>query len=655
MIPGYEDPIMQMASENTNMEVIDLGAFMENPAMMTPSPDPLLDAEGLLTYTPMPGQNTTPPIAVNNEDLGALETLIRRNIDAARTERSYLDEKIKRYRGYVTLNHEMAYPGKRAYEGAPKIVTPLTRTKVDGVVSQLAKSLDLDPWFIAKPYSVEASRVSPVWEAMMEQQIDKSKARMQFYAAIREAAITGTGVLKFQASENDAGEFIIETKAVRFEDFYAYPSGVTQVERAQTFERFFMTKNEMLDYAEAGIYDGQTVENLRNTVVEPTISVEHEARKLGNNNNLDDDSQLHELYECWVKYKRELYHITYSYDGHKILRAQPTPYRFQSPPYVLLHLMPVVGSIYGDSMPQVLEPLQNTADFTISSHLAYSQFTLSPVILARQNSAVWQSLQKGWHPGKVIPVVSTQDNGDLRVLQLPPNPVAFQDLREIEAQAEKATFFDVQSIGAPLASRRTATELNIVTSIGNIRVATMMAVLREGLINAANMLWELISQYIIEPEGLVEVYKKEGSKSVVYKIAAEEVLLPDGTLIPGPRRRPSDIQWAINGANTIPEKLLRRQGLETALQGALGNLLIGQGMVLARHDKYVYNLVRKTLETLDIADWRDLLPPEPETDFEEWQKAEQARQMQEQMMMQQQMAMQGGQPGQQPPAPGGGQ
>lgn len=604
-----------------------------------------------LPYSPLNLGDTAKPIVLDDEERAALERKIRQNLDAAQSERSELDEKIKRYRGYVALDYKRAYPAKQTYKGAPEIVLPMIRSKVDGIVSQLTKSLDLDPWFVAKPYSPEASRVSPVWEALMEEQLDKSRARLQYYLAVREAAVTGTGIIKLQASEDSGGDFVLENKAVRFEDFYAYPTGAGSIERAQTFERFRLTRDEIELYAEAGIYDKEAAETFQNASGQAEPNADEESKGLYGG-EYADESTLHELWECWIRYKKRLYHVIYSYDQQKVLRAQPTPYPFDQPPYVLFYLMPVLDSLYGDSMPQVLEPLQNTADFTIQSHLAYSQYVLSPVILARQNSAVLNSLMQGWRPGKIIPVTNTSENADLKVLQLPPNPVAFQDLREIEGQIEKASFFDVQSIGAPLASRRTATELNVITSIGNIRVSSMMAVLREGFITLAELLWALIGQYVVKPNGSVMVMPtKAGQQS--FQVAVKEVTDEStGELIAaGITRSPSDIRWGINGANTIPEKLLRRQSLETALQGVLGNLLMGQGMELLRHDKYVWATARKYLETLDLPDWRDMMPPEPTTTMEEYIQQKQAEQMQQQMMAQQ---AQGGMPQGAPMPPQGG-
>jgi hypothetical protein len=184
---------------------------------------------------------------------------------------------------------------------------------------------------------------------------------------------------------------------------------------------------------------------------------------------------------------------------------------------------------------------------------------------------------------------------------------------------EDATVSDFIVPGQPMGGRKTATEVNITATIGQLKLQNYLRHIMHGLEDLAAYYWKAIVGLKIKnaampglPKGVYRTYAYSGDKDKVY-VAARTVRLTipiDGTLheiyIPGAER--DDIEWKLTGNVTVAEREMRLQRLTALLNPAMLQIL-----QVARQDPGVYHLMKRFLEALGMGyDVVSILGPEPQ-------------------------------------------
>jgi hypothetical protein len=170
-----------------------------------------------------------------------------------------------------------------------------------------------------------------------------------------------------------------------------------------------------------------------------------------------------------------------------------------------------------------------------------------------------------------------------------------------------------------MGGRKTATEVNITATIGQLKLQNYLRHIMHGLEDLATYYWKAIVGLKVKnatmpglPKGVYRTYAYSGGKDKVY-VAAKTVQLTvpvDNALyeiyIPGAER--DDIEWKLTGDTTVAEREMRVQRLMTLINPAMLQLL-----QVARQDPGVYHLMKRLLESLGMGyDVVAILGPEPQ-------------------------------------------
>lgn len=574
------------------------------------------------------------------EALNKLQADLQRDLDAAVGGKVQIDERIRRYRGYMALDRPPP-----AYEGAPNHVVPYARAKVKGAMAHLRGALDLDPFYVTNPYTEEAAQNQPVWEVLMERELDRSVSQRQLFLAIEEACITGTGIVQLGITQ-PFDEPLVFMKAVRLEDFAVAPAGVEDISRVSTFYRFYEPWHIVRRRVTEGEYDDVALERIK--AHQQTGPSSYDEEKDGSKAySFQDDNQLHELWECYFRWGAEddlgvphtLWRVIYHKITSTILRVEESPFLdcFDAPPYVPIRPMPRIGYFYGESFLQVLEGVQNVMDFSYNAALAYMQYAISPSVFVDQDSESYELMVKhGIAPGKVTPVRGAPRD-QIQVYEPPPPTNAWQLIEAARSLGDDATFHDLQLNGIPTNTVRSATEINQMTNGASKKLADNLSAIDHDLSVAARMYWAMVYEFKVVPRGVMPVF--QGSNQ--YLIAAREMdedeildrllefagqssgvqfqpeetqvlkdalrqqfLTGDQQLFIASARR-DDMEWRCNGAQLVSDKAVRASKMERLIAGML------PALQLARQDAAAWHLFKAYLQALDIHNWQDYLPPEP--------------------------------------------
>lgn len=590
-----------------------------------------------------------PPIdpAFTDQDLGQIQSDLRRDLDAARASKTQINERVKRYRRYYALDKDPPQ-----YEGQPNHVVPYIRAKIAGATAHFRGALDQDPFFVVRPYTAEAERNRPVWETMMERELDRSATQRQIYMAIEEACLTGTGVVQLSVSQ-PFDEYMIQGSAVRLEDFHVAPAGVGDISRVSTFYRFVEPWHIIRQRVEDGEYDEEAANRVK---VDTTARQSYDEEMDGSQNHAwQNDNKLHQLWECYYRWGNEsvghkLWRVIFSESQNTILRVEENPYAdsFDAPPYVPLRPMPRIGYFYGESYSQVLEGIQNIMDFAYNAKIAHDQLAISPPVFMDENSPAWQyTTEKGLTPGQILP---TRGNPQESVWSVPIAPAheALNLLETARSLGEDATFSDLQLNGIPTNTVRSATEINALTNAASKKLAEDLSNLAYDLSILAKMMWSLIYKYKVEPAGVMPVFK--GSDQ--YLIAASELSDEDiaqrmveyiqqsSGIMFGPEEegiivemalqqqrqsgrifissaKRDDMEWVPNGGQLVPDKLLRAQKMGQLVQTMM------PALTMAFQFKPFWHAMKDWLISMDIHNWTDYLPaqsPEAVPTYEDMQQ-----------------------------------
>lgn len=576
----------------------------------------------------------TPPIdpSFSDEALGKLISDLRRDLDAAQASKTQINERTKRYRRYYALDKKPP-----DYPGQPNHVVPYIRAKISGATAHFRGALDQDPFYVVRPYTAEAERNRPVWETMMERELDRSASQRQIYMAIEEACLTGTGVLQLSVSQ-PFDEYIVQMTAIRLEDFFVAPAGVGDISRVSTFLRFVEPWHVIRERVAAGEYDESAASRVEvDTMARQTYDEQMDGSQ---NQAWQNDNRLHQLWECYYRWGSEetghgLWRIIYSSSQNAVLRVERNPYEdsLEAPPYVPLRPMPRIGYFYGESYAQVLEGIQNIMDFAYNAKIAHDQLAIAPPIFVDENSPAWEFItEKGLRPAQVLPSRGVPSES---VWSMPITPAseALNLLETARALGEDATFSDLQLNGIPTNKVRSATEINAMTNAASKKLAEDLSNLSYDLSILAKMYWSLIYKYKIEPAGVMPVFK--GSDQ--YLIAAAELSDEDiatrmveyiqqssgimfgpdeqqmvvemaleqqratGRLFISSAKR-DDMEWVPNGGQLVPDKLLRAQKMGQLVQTMM------PALTMAFQFKPFWHAMKDWLISMDIHNWTDYLP-----------------------------------------------
>lgn len=580
-----------------------------------------------------------PPIdeRLHTEALETLKTDLRRDLQAAISSKNKIDADVELYRSYFSLNKPTP-----AYPGAPNYVVPYIRSKVMGATAHFRGALDQDPFFTTRPYTEEAAKNQGPWEMTMEREMDRSGSRRHVFSAIQEACLTGTGVLQLSVTK-PYDEFIVQAKAVRLEDFYVAPVGVDDIGQASTFLRFMEPWHVVRRKFDAGEYDEEAREAVENS--NTTSKPSHHAQADGTASvSYQSDNQPRELFECYYRWGTEemgyfLWRIIFHEQSGQILYARENPYAdaFDAPPYIALRPLPRIGHFYGESYAQILEGIQNIMDFAYNSQLAHDQLAISPIVFVDRDSEIYDLIKdKGLSAGDIVPTRGDPKES-VYVVPIPPAGEAMNLLQTARVLGDDATFSDLQLNGIPTNTVRSATEVNAITNAATKKLAEDLSNLSHDLSGFARMYWALIYSYKIEDKGVIPVFQGSSQYLIASHEISEDELLErliefiqqrqgvemepqeaemmaqtvraqleaDGVELFISSAKRDDMEWMPNGSQLVPDKALRANKLERLVT------TLFPVIQLVRQDAAAWNLFRDYLMSLDVVNWRDIMPAKP--------------------------------------------
>jgi len=453
------------------------------------------------------------PVLPDDETTKRLEMVVSTYLSRAKEDPNKPEERARRWRKYIALDPPDVEP---PWSGAPQVVTPTIREKTDGVRAQIQASLDQDPMFVVKPRSERAASIKGDIEELIALSMSRTDSRTQILAAVRDAVEVGTGHLKHVAYKGSDGSYLIGSKYVPFEDIYVYPSTNTRTNARNYFERYREAKHVILRNAELGIYDREKVEQMLSPDDEESMN------------------EVEELWEVWIWFEGRVWEVRYS-ETYGILAARPSVWNdlLQRAPYDPIYIEPSQMSYWGDSIPQILEGLQEVADAAFNTEIASAQYKLAPPMFVRRSSPAYNYIKRhgGIKPGMMVPV-SQDPRLDVYVPKEQFNPFSIQLLQLAGQMTEAATFSDMLVPGRPTGGRKTATEVQVLIGVGTLKLTNYYRNVVVSLNRHANTKWSLIAFYSDKlrhlastDEFVIEVNGKESTTERQIRMAKLQSLL----------------------------------------------------------------------------------------------------------------------------------
>lgn len=590
-----------------------------------------LELDGLETVAesatlPQPySRDALPAIVLAGDALMTLKGQLRQELDAAKSRPLKADD-LKRWRDYYAL----AKPAP-PWPDAPTHTLPTLKGKIKGLKSTLKQQMNRDPFYTLKAYSSEAKQAQPAMELKMQRNLEITRSLNQIFASMHEAALTGTCFVGVSVA-NLGGTVVVPLKAYRLENFFVSPVGAEDLTYASTFVRAQETQYEIRQKQAEGYYDGAETEQLL-TNVQPAsqpLSDVQERDGLQQPSHLRADTTMYEIWECYYRYNGILYRVVYSYDGNRILHLQESPYKdaIDYPPYVPIRIETEVDNIYGHSLAQDVEGMQEVTDEVYNTHAAQRQFEIAKPRYVRQGSSLAEQMR-----GPMVPGATYFTEGDPREdIYFPPNDRSGADaaMREIQLTKEitdAATFPDTAFGGQPIQNVRTATEVNHMMNGANSLLEDVVQQVASDLEILADTVWALLYEFQIKPERVSEVTRgddeymlsAEGITPSAYQerlagfamevlgfdpYQAQEIAFQVGANKVVPSAKRDDIAWRVNGSALISNKMQRAQIMERLMDRF-------PLLEYAQENFIAYHILKSYLENLDVHWWRTVLPVEP--------------------------------------------
>lgn len=547
---------------------------------------------------------------VNTEDMALI---VRQLFNQAKSFKSDLQPKLSEWREMFLMK-----PPTPPFEGALVASAPVVRQKADGIRAHIKVSIDKEPMFTLRAYSPEASDVASSLESVLERELQSTGSKHEIEKAIDEAVIYGTGVLKITVNPSEDG-YAVRLTHVPLANVWTWPDKYDK-RRLAWFEAYWQPLWEIQRLADAGYYDAEAVRQLVETGVGPGSET---GEDMGHNAVQISDQRWYELIEGWFVYEGKLRRVIFTGTSPLLLRVEDDPYgnAIDYPPYYPIYIDPDPVRVWGHGIAEVLAAYQTVSDAAVNSELWSSQYKMRPPVLVKASSALYRALQRGGGllPGQVLPYDGIDADNVLRILEFGVNPFNMNIISLISNMTEEATISDFIVPGTPVGGRRSATEAQIMSSIGQLKLANYLRHVQRGLEEAIRDYWKVIVALKIAnaqmpglPRGVYRTWSYSGGGKSY--IAARTVRFTyqsprDGRLyeifIPGAYR--DDAEWVLTGSITVPERELRLQRLSQLLNPAFIRII-----QLARQDPGIHTLMRRFLDALGFSqDSEVILGPKP--------------------------------------------
>lgn len=551
------------------------------------------------------------PQDTNEELAQAVSTLFMQ----ARAYKSQLQNKLSVWRAMFDMQ-----PPVPPFEGALAASAPVVRQKADGIRAHIKVAIDREPFFTLRAYSSEGEDVAPALEAVMEHELRISGSKANIERAIDDAVVYGTGILKIAVSQTDErGLPVVGLKHVPLKNVWAWPDKYDP-KNLVWFEAFWQPRWLIEELAKSGVYDEEAVRQLDEL---STTGGSYTEDDMGANVTSLPEQRWHELVEAWLMYRGSLHRVVFTAHGTIVLRVERDPLGgvFDFPPYFPLYIDPDTVSIWGHGISEILEHMQVVSDAALNNELWSAQYKMRPPVLVRAGSQLYRVLEQagGLFPGQVIPFDGADAENVLRIVEYSMNPFNMQVLSLMNQLTEDATMPDFMVPGTPLGGRRTATEVQVMSSIGQLKLANFLRHVQRGLEEIAKHYWKAVVGIRIRnanmdglPPGVYRAWSYSGGGKVYLAERTVDIVwqAPDGTFyqiyIPAALR--DDAEWVLTGSITVPERELRLQRISTLL-----NPTLIQYIQLARRDHGIHTLMRRFLDAHGMAHDADaILGPPPQ-------------------------------------------
>lgn len=523
-------------------------------------------------------------------------------------------EAFQRWREYFLM-----MPPQPIDSRVPTVSTPVVRQKADGIRAHIKVAIDKVPFFTVRPMTEDAANAAPALESIMQRELEATGSLWEIERAVDDAVIFGTGVLMIEETM-DGENPRIALRHVPIRNVYAWPERA-EPDKLTWFRVFYMPYWEMVRLAQAGVYDSQAVDKVRQLIASPIIPYDQE--QFSGQATLDEELRWHQLVEVWMVENGSLKKIIYHPAGQEIFSQEIDPFgeTIKRPPFFPIYIDPDHYEIWGHGIAEVVAQFQTVADVAMNAEVASTQYKSYPPMLVKANSQVHRALQKGKTllPGQVLPYDGPDAEEVLKILQYSVNPFNVQLLNIMNQLTEDATVSDFIVPGQPMGGRKTATEVNITATIGQLKLQNYLRHVIRGLEEVGRWYWKAIVEEVREaneaglPKGVTKTFSYSGGVKptyLAYRTVDLQVQGADGGLyqvyIPGVER--DDIEWRLTGDATVAEREMRMNRLMSLLNPAVVQL-----MQVAKQDPGIYHLLRRLFEALGMGyDVTAILGPEPQ-------------------------------------------
>jgi hypothetical protein len=553
-----------------------------------------------------PVNEAEPQVDVGADNEAMLQELVLL-LNQARSFKDPIDKKLAQWRAYFDMQPPMP-PFKDALTAA----VPIIRQKADGIRAHLKVAIDKEPMFSARPYTSEGADVAPVLESLLERELRMSGSKHEIEKAIDEAVLYGTGILKLDISP----EGYVQLKHVPFKNVWAWPDKYDP-KLLSWFVAFWQPYHEIQRLAEEGYYDKEAVESIATYAAGGGFYT----NETMSTPMVNDEVRWHELVEAWWVRNARLQRVVFAPFARKVLRIDDTPFEgaVECPPFFPIYIDPDPILVWGHGLAEVLESAQIVSDAALNQELWSGQYKMRPPVLVRQSSQVWRILSEkgGLFPGQLIPFEGGDAEEVIKVMDYGMNPFNVQLLGLMNQLTEDATISDFIVPGQPLGGRKTATEIGVTATIGQLKLANYLRYVQRSLEAAIKVYWDVLVGMRVSnaqnpglPPGVVKIYSYSGGGAVY--VAEKTVRLnyptPEGIMevfIAGAKR--DDVDFVLTGSITAPERELRVQRIAQVLNPAMLQIIMA-----ARQDPGIAILLRRFLDAIGFSQDADLIlnPPE---------------------------------------------
>jgi hypothetical protein len=528
-------------------------------------------------------------------------------LNQARAFKDPLDKKLTQWRAYFDMQ-----PPQPPFKDALTAAVPIIRQKADGIRAHLKVAIDKEPMFSARPYTSEAADVAPVLESLLERELRMSDSKHEIEKAIDEAVLYGTGILKLDTNY----EGYVQLKHIPFKNVWAWPDKYDP-KLLSWFVAFWQPYHEIKRLGDEGYYDKGAVEDLATVA----SGGGYYTNEIMSTPAVNDEVRWHELIEAWWIRNGRLQRIIFAPLLRKILRIDDTPFEglVECPPFFPIYIDPDPISIWGHGLAEILESAQVVADAALNQELWSGQYKMRPPVLVRQSSQVWRILSEkgGLYPGQLIPFEGGDAEEVIKPMEYGMNPFNAQMLHLMQQLTEDATISDFIVPGQPLGGRKTATEIGVTATIGQLKLANYLRYVQRSLEAAIKVYWDVLEDTRVSnaqdpnlPPGVTKVYSYSGGGAVYVadKTVKFNYPTPEGVMevsIAGADR--DDMDFVLTGSITAPERELRVQRISQVLNPAMLQIINA-----ARQDPGIAVLVRRFLDAIGFSQDADLIlnPPE---------------------------------------------